>query len=168
LTSGGPNVSRRARRLALVSLGLLLVVLGSSLAWSGGKKYLDHQSLVHNEVRATGQVLSVAKRTGDPCDGADELVKFSDARGADHTVAVTQFCHPIPSVGQQATLLYDRTRPDNAELPGYWFDSDASIDVGISVSIGTLLVASGLAIYVFLLVRRSSRKHASEPSGPRS
>jgi hypothetical protein len=138
----------------------IVVAVGAGVNFivSGSVRYFEHASLAHHAAKADGRILSIRHTSGDPCGGAEVSTVFRDASGDSHTVRIVEFCPPAQRVGQEVSLIYDRTQPTHAESPTYWSDSDSAVGVVLDLLIGLGLVAvpTGLLIW-------QTRRHRKHP-----
>lgn len=146
-------------RLVNVLLTLLVLAIGPVLIGAGTYQIDADEQLVRTGERAVGSIVDFSDAR--KASNRRITVEFLTADGSVHVAraAVDHDQHPV--VGEEVTVVYPASDPDEATVVG--FESDGVFLRGV----GTILtlVFGGIAVFASIGFRRRARSNRRERAG---
>lgn len=150
---------RSPLKSCIVALAIILALPGIVFAFIGGVWCFNVHNFVQSAEHTEGTVIELAENNGS----FSPVVEYADSQGQQHQYRSTARSNPPAySVGDKVEILYERGRPDSANI-NHWVYLYLFPFIFFAIAAVDFMAVLGLSILAMLVSRWSgNRKNGTE------
>ena len=144
--------NRSPLQSCIVILAMMIALPGIIFAIVGGVWWFNVHNFVQSAERTEGTVVELVEKSGDRGGLLySPVIEYTDQQGQQHKYRSNASSNPSPySVGDKVPILYDRERPDSANID-HWLYLYLFPWVCLGIAAADLLFVMLLFVIVWLI-----------------